>query len=79
MVDGVKIGEMTSSGAIDRLKVDSNLYFGGFPGPVTPYVDIRGTNYTGCIEDVFLGPDRIELVAGKEGAVGVEAGCLTKV
>ena len=45
----------------------------------TPYPDVRGNNFTGCIEEIYLGPDRVELSAGKEGAHGVEAGCTAKV
>ena len=45
----------------------------------TPYPDIRAVNFSGCIEEVFLGPDLVELSANKDGAHGVEAGCTAKV
>jgi hypothetical protein len=45
----------------------------------TPYADVRAVNFSGCIEEVFLGPDLVDLSPAKEGAHGVEAGCTVRV
>ena len=36
-------------------------------------------NFSGCMEEVFLGPDKVELSPEKEGSHGIEAGCSIKV
>lgn len=70
---------LESPGSTDVFISDQNLYFGGYPPGSFPYSGINAVNFVGCIEDAFLGPDRIELKAGSEEAVNVEAGCSGKV
>jgi len=73
------VDTLESPGVADIFIADQNLYFGGFPAGNFPYTEINPVNFVGCIEDAFLGPDRIELVAGSIDAVNVEPGCSEKV
>ena len=52
-LNGQEVGEMTSSGGMDKLSVVGPLYVGGFPG-TPPYQSVTPINFTGCIEEVSL-------------------------
>ena len=77
-VDGQKLGEVSTAGAYDKLSVSGNVYFGGFPGD-PPYQAVKTIKHTGCIRDVTIGPDNVELITSNQvDLVEVEAGCFDK-
>ncbi|TRY60964.1 hypothetical protein TCAL_05712 [Tigriopus californicus] len=68
------VGNVESYGDMAQLSVESDIYLGGFPGEV-PYPDVDGYNFTGCMEEVFIGLDSADLNSYNE-AVGIEPGCI---
>ena len=42
------------------LSVDGILYVGGYPG-TPPYQGVSATNFSGCIESLYLDSDPVEL------------------
>jgi hypothetical protein len=74
-VDGEDVGEMTSDGDMEQLSVGNDIYIGGYPADQMPVSAVPEVNFAGCIEDFFMGPDRIDLSATSPGAFGVKAGC----
>ena len=72
-VNGQLLGEASSSGEMDMLSVVGPLYVGGYPG-TPPYQAVRPINFTGCVEEVYIGPDKVDVTAS-EDARGTSPGC----
>ena len=75
-INGEPVGSVDSTGEHAQLSMDGDLYLGGYPGPI-PF-EIRSSNFTGCIEEVKLGPDNADLRNANE-AINTKTGCSVKV
>ena len=49
-----------TSGSLDRLSVEGGLYIGGYPG-TPPYPGVVATNFSGCVEALYLDSDPVQL------------------
>ena len=74
-VNGQGVGSVTSEGDMDQLSVGTEVYIGGYIEDEMPTSQVQDTNFAGCIEEVFFGPDRIDMSASSPGAYGVQPGC----
>ena len=77
-VNNSPVGDAEAPGEMERLSISSDLYLGGFPG-APPFPDVAdAANFTGCVEDFFLGLDRPDLTQYSE-SVNTQEGCEQKV
>ena len=67
-----------SDGVESELSVEGNIYIGGFRGEESPFRDVSVGNFSGCIEEVYLGLDSADLNDYVE-AVNTQRGCKREV
>ncbi len=75
VVNGQEAGMIEATGEMDELDVSNEIFLGGYPAGQMPVPDVREVNFKGCIEEFYLGPDRVDLSASSPGAYGVRPGC----
>ena len=59
---------------MEELSIGPEIFIGGYLPGQMPASQVQDINFEGCIEEVFFGPDRIDLSANSPGAVGVKPG-----
>ena len=74
-IDGEYAGDVEAAGDMDELDVNNDFYLGGYPSGQMPVQDVSEVNFRGCIEEFYLGPDRVDLSVTSPGAFGVSPGC----
>ena len=74
------VGSVESPGDMEKMSLVSDLYIGGFPGgaEAAPYPLLTTSNFSGCIEEAFLGVDHVDLTKFID-AVNTREGCETQV
>ncbi len=78
-VDGTAVGEAEAQGQMVRLSITSDIYVGGFPGGGAPFAELAGTvNFTGCVEDLYLGPDPADFGRHTQ-RIDTKEGCVEEV
>ena len=77
-INNEPVGSVDSPGNMEKMSLEGDLYIGGYPGPA-PYPDIMSTsNFSGCIDEVFLGLDIADLTNVND-AVNTREGCDVQV
>ena len=77
-VNNEELRDIEYTGQETTLAVSTDLYVGGYPGSEIPFYDVQAFNFSGCVEDVFIGPDSADLNRFAE-AVNTVQGCEIEV
>ena len=70
--------DLEYTGTEETLSITTDIFLGGYAGQETPFYDVQAVNFTGCVEDVFIGPDSADLNSFTE-AVNTRQGCEVEV
>ncbi len=77
-VNSSPVGEAEAPGEMERLSISSDIYVGGVPGRA-PFPDVAdAVNFTGCVEDLYLGLDPADFDRSVAN-VNVKEGCKQEV
>ena len=76
-VNNEPVGSVESPGDMEKMSLSGDLYIGGYPGP-SPFPSLAIANFSGCIDEVFLGLDVADLTNVND-AVNTREGCDVQV